>query len=180
MTQASFSTGPFIAAAAAVSISSPAAAQPSPGPPAVGVVEVTKRPITESTEFLGRIEAVNRVNVAARVTAFLEKRLFTEGAEVVAAASLSCGDIAPRENAEVDCASLVSRKRAVRRASARHTRRRSRALAPFRPGWSGGSYCILAGRTRREGVRSRVEVRSCGSETAYAAGNQPSGKSFPP
>jgi membrane fusion protein (multidrug efflux system) len=48
------------------------------------VVEVTKRPITESTEFLGRIEAVNRVNVAARVTAFLEKRLFTEGSEVKA------------------------------------------------------------------------------------------------
>src|SRR5258708_11303141 len=88
MTQASLRTGPFIAAfaiaAATVSISSPAVAQPSPAPPAVGVVEVTKRPITESTEFLGRIEAVSRVNVAARVTAFLEKRLLIEGAEVKA------------------------------------------------------------------------------------------------
>src|ERR1700744_3895671 len=54
----------------------------SGAPPAVGVVEATTRPITESTEFLGRIEAVNRVNVVARVTGFLEARQFTEGAEV--------------------------------------------------------------------------------------------------
>src|SRR6202045_275091 len=57
-------------------------AQPAAsGPPAVGVVEAVKRPITESSEFLGRIEAVNRVNVVARVTAFLEQRLFEEGNE---------------------------------------------------------------------------------------------------
>src|SRR6267143_5011435 len=71
--------------AGAVAIGAPAAtrAQPAPsGPPAVGVVEAIKRPITETSEFLGRIEAVNRVNVVARVTAFLEKRLFEEGAEI--------------------------------------------------------------------------------------------------
>ncbi|MGV7212307.1 efflux RND transporter periplasmic adaptor subunit [Bradyrhizobium sp. UFLA05-112] len=52
------------------------------GPAAVGVVEAAERPITESNEFIGRIEAINRVNVVARVTAFLEKRLFVEGAEI--------------------------------------------------------------------------------------------------
>src|SRR6201993_1912340 len=52
------------------------------GPPAVGVLEAVKRPITESSEFLGRIEAVNRVSVVARVTAFLDKRNFVEGSEV--------------------------------------------------------------------------------------------------
>src|ERR1700683_191083 len=52
------------------------------GPPAVGVIEAIKRPVTETSEFLGRIEAPNRVSVVARVTAFLEKRLFNEGAEV--------------------------------------------------------------------------------------------------
>jgi membrane fusion protein (multidrug efflux system) len=61
-----------------------APAQHAPDLAAVGVVEVVKRSITEKTEFLGRIEAINRVNVVARVTAFLEKRLFTEGAEVSA------------------------------------------------------------------------------------------------
>jgi membrane fusion protein, multidrug efflux system len=60
-------------------------AQPAPsGPPAVGIVEAIKRPITETSEFLGRIEAPKRVNVVARVTAFLEKRLFNEGAEIKA------------------------------------------------------------------------------------------------
>ena len=59
-----------------------AEAQRAAGPPAVGVIEAVKRPITESSEFLGRIEATNRVNVVARVTAFLEKRHFVEGAEV--------------------------------------------------------------------------------------------------
>ena len=58
-------------------------AQPAPAaPPTVGVIEAIKRPITESSEFLGRIEATNRVNVVARVTAFLEKRSFREGSEV--------------------------------------------------------------------------------------------------
>jgi membrane fusion protein (multidrug efflux system) len=58
-------------------------AQPAPaGPPAVGVVAATKRPIIETNEYLGRIESPNRVSIVARVTAFLEKRVFTEGAEV--------------------------------------------------------------------------------------------------
>jgi len=52
------------------------------GPPAVGIMEAVKRPITESNEFLGRIEATNRVSVVARVTAFLDKRNFVEGSEV--------------------------------------------------------------------------------------------------
>ncbi|HZR71783.1 MAG TPA: efflux RND transporter periplasmic adaptor subunit [Bradyrhizobium sp.] len=69
----------------AVAIALPVSAQAQQGPaapPAVGVLEATKRPITESNQFLGRIEAVNRVNVVARVTAFLDKRVFNEGTEV--------------------------------------------------------------------------------------------------
>ena len=58
------------------------AQQGQAGPPAVGVIEAAKRPITESNEFLGRIEAVNRVAVVARVTAFLDKRAFAEGTEI--------------------------------------------------------------------------------------------------
>jgi membrane fusion protein (multidrug efflux system) len=60
-----------------------AQAQPGPqGPPAVGVVKAERRPVTESTEFVGRIEAVNRVDIRARVTGFLQERLFQEGQEV--------------------------------------------------------------------------------------------------
>src|SRR3984957_11753108 len=71
--------------AGAIAVGAPSASRAQPaasGPPAVGVVEAIKRPITESSEFLGRIEAVNRVNVVARVTAFLERRLFEEGNEI--------------------------------------------------------------------------------------------------
>src|SRR5580704_10926074 len=64
-------------------ISVGAAAQPAPGgPPAVGVVRAERQQITQSDEFIGRIQAVNRVALVARVSAFLEKRLFVEGSEV--------------------------------------------------------------------------------------------------
>jgi membrane fusion protein (multidrug efflux system) len=60
-----------------------AEAQPAPsGPPAVGVVRAERQEITQSNEFVGRIQAVGRVALVARVTAFLEKRAFVEGAEV--------------------------------------------------------------------------------------------------
>jgi membrane fusion protein (multidrug efflux system) len=60
----------------------PARAQYRGGPPAVGVVRATQQPITETSEFVGRIQAVDRVALIARVTAFLEQQLFIEGAEV--------------------------------------------------------------------------------------------------
>ena len=58
------------------------AQQPPPRPPAVGVTKVARQPMTPSSEFVGRIEAVERVALVARVTAFMDKRLFTEGTEV--------------------------------------------------------------------------------------------------
>jgi membrane fusion protein (multidrug efflux system) len=60
-----------------------AAAQSAPsGPPAVGVVRVARQEITQSNEFVGRIQSIGRVSLVARVSAFLEKREFVEGAEV--------------------------------------------------------------------------------------------------
>jgi len=57
-------------------------AQMPGGPPAVGVVRASRQAVTETSEFVGRIQAVDRVALTARVTAFLEQRLFTEGTEV--------------------------------------------------------------------------------------------------
>lgn len=75
--------------AVAIATTSAGRAQPAPtGPPAVGVIEATKRPVTETNEYLGRVESPNRVSVVARVAAFLEKRVFTEGAEVNKGAEL--------------------------------------------------------------------------------------------
>jgi membrane fusion protein, multidrug efflux system len=64
-------------------LSAGAAAQMRPeGPPAVGVTRAAKQRLTQTDEFIGRIEAVGRVALVARVSAFLDKRLFVEGAEV--------------------------------------------------------------------------------------------------
>jgi membrane fusion protein (multidrug efflux system) len=66
-----------------VLVSGAAAAQPAPGgPPAVGVIRVARQEITETNQFIGRIQSVGRVALVARVTAFLEKRAFVEGSEV--------------------------------------------------------------------------------------------------
>jgi membrane fusion protein, multidrug efflux system len=73
----------YLALSLAILLSATTAmAQPAPGPPAVGVVRVARQQITQSNEFVGRIQSIGRVALVARVTAFLEKRLFVEGSEV--------------------------------------------------------------------------------------------------
>ena len=66
-----------------LALASPVLAQPGPGgPPAVGVAQAKKQPVTETSEFVGRIQSISRVDLVARVTAFIQDRRFTEGAEV--------------------------------------------------------------------------------------------------
>lgn len=68
--------GVFLSATSAI-------AQVSPGaPPAVGVVKAEFKPMAESTEINGRIQVRDRVDLVARVTAFMNERLFVEGADV--------------------------------------------------------------------------------------------------
>jgi membrane fusion protein, multidrug efflux system len=57
-------------------------AQAPGGPPSVGVVRVQQTAITETSEFVGRVQSIDRVALTARVTAFMDQRLFTEGSEV--------------------------------------------------------------------------------------------------
>ena len=56
--------------------------QPGGAPPAVGVVTATRQPTIQTSEYTGRIQSTNRVNLVARVSAYLEEVRFTEGAEV--------------------------------------------------------------------------------------------------
>ena len=51
--------------------------QPSAIP--VGTVAAEVRPITRATEFVGRVEAMEHVDIRARVTGFLQQVLFKEG-----------------------------------------------------------------------------------------------------
>ncbi len=72
-----------LALAMLIATAAPAAAQaPAGGPPAVGVIKVSKHPVTETDRFVGRIQATAKVDVVARVTAFLESYDFKEGDEV--------------------------------------------------------------------------------------------------
>jgi membrane fusion protein (multidrug efflux system) len=72
-----------LAVAASFGLASSGNAQKPPsGPPAVGVMQARVMPITESSSFVGRIQAIARVDLVARVTAFLEQQKFVEGAEV--------------------------------------------------------------------------------------------------
>jgi len=45
----------------------------------VGTVVAERKPITKMLDFVGRVEAINRVEVRARVTGFLDAVLFKEG-----------------------------------------------------------------------------------------------------
>jgi membrane fusion protein (multidrug efflux system) len=45
----------------------------------VGVVKAERRPIAKTLDFVGRVEAINRVEIKARVEGFLEVILFKEG-----------------------------------------------------------------------------------------------------
>lgn len=58
------------------------AQQPGARPPAVGTIAVARQPVYQANEFVGRIQSIERVNLVARVTAFIDQRFFTEGAEV--------------------------------------------------------------------------------------------------
>jgi membrane fusion protein (multidrug efflux system) len=59
------------------------AAAPPPKP-AVGVRAATMKGVNQSFEFVGRIKAVNKVDLRARVEGFLDKVLFREGQDVKA------------------------------------------------------------------------------------------------
>ncbi len=74
-----------LAALLCAAFSAARAQAPSGGPPpAVGVAKVKPHAVTETQSFVGRVEATQRVALVARVTAFLERQDFTEGAEVKA------------------------------------------------------------------------------------------------
>src|SRR5215469_17556066 len=59
------------------------AAAPPPKP-AVGVRLAALRGVSQSFEFVGRVKAIDKVDVRARVEGFLDKVLFREGQDVKA------------------------------------------------------------------------------------------------
>jgi len=48
-------------------------------PPSVTVASVVSRQVTDTATFIGRVVAVDKVDIVARVSGFIEERNFTEG-----------------------------------------------------------------------------------------------------
>jgi membrane fusion protein, multidrug efflux system len=63
----------------ALAIAPAAAQQPAPSTVPVGVVRTELKAISDTADFVGRVEAINRVQIVARVTGFLEDVKFKEG-----------------------------------------------------------------------------------------------------
>lgn len=78
----SFERRVVISAVALSVFAGPAVGQNAVPPPAVSVTPVVTRQVTETGEFVGRVTAINKVDVVARVPGFIEERTFTEGQAV--------------------------------------------------------------------------------------------------
>ena len=77
-------------------------AQTAPaGPPQVTVAQVLERPVSDSADFIGQVQAVDTVQVRPRVGGYVQKVLFTEGALVHKGETLFKIDPRPFQ-AEVD------------------------------------------------------------------------------
>ena len=59
-----------------------AVAQGAVPPPAVSVTPADTRQVTETGDLIGRVTAIDKVDIVARVPGFIEERLFTEGQHV--------------------------------------------------------------------------------------------------
>jgi membrane fusion protein, multidrug efflux system len=70
-----------IAGSGLIICSASATAQGTPAP-AVSVIPVASRDVTDTGEFIGRVVAIDKVDIVARVPGFIEERYFTEGQDV--------------------------------------------------------------------------------------------------
>ena len=78
----------------------------------VGVIAAKSQPVTQGVDFVGRVEATDKVAIRARVVGFLDQVNFTEGSLVKAGDKLFSMDRAPFE------AALLQTQGAVLQASA--------------------------------------------------------------
>jgi membrane fusion protein (multidrug efflux system) len=100
---------------AAVAASTTAAVTPSAAQepvPAVQVVRVEPRDVTPTVEFVGRVEAVRRADLRARVTAILEEQNFVDGDRVRAGDVLFVLEQAPFEAAVLEAEADLQAARA--------------------------------------------------------------------
>ena len=100
--------------------------QQSAAPPAVFVTRVERQEISQGAEFIGRVEAIDKVDVRARITGFLYARHFEEGTAVKANDLLFTIEQAPF------AAEVALRKAQVERARGRTAERHDAGAARAR------------------------------------------------
>jgi membrane fusion protein (multidrug efflux system) len=90
----------FVLAGLVALLATAAAAQapaqvPSAPAPSVGIIAAAMRDVTQTAAYVGRVQAVDKVELRARITGFLENRLFEEGQNVAKDAPLFVIEQAP-------------------------------------------------------------------------------------
>lgn len=91
------------------------AAPPAPPPPEVNVLKVATEPVTLFEEYVGQTEAVDTVEIRARVSGILEKQGFEDGSRV------KRGDLLFVIDPQPFIAALAQAKAALAQAQAAHT-----------------------------------------------------------
>lgn len=98
-------------------------AQPTPPPPQVSVVTVQSQPITLTNELPGRTSAYRVAEIRPQVNGLIQKRMFTEGADVKAGQVLYQIDPAPFQAAlKTAEAALIRSKASLPAVQSRVTR----------------------------------------------------------
>jgi membrane fusion protein (multidrug efflux system) len=96
-----------------VLLASSAAFAQQPSTIQVGVASAEKKPISETNRFVGRVEAIERVDVRARVTGFLEEVEFKDGEQVKKGAPLYQIEKGPFEAAAQQAQAAVQKMQAA-------------------------------------------------------------------
>jgi multidrug efflux system membrane fusion protein len=92
-------------------------------PPEVGIASVVTRPVRLADEFNGRVEAIQSVDIRPRVSGYIDRIAFAEGAEVEAGDLLFVIDPRPYRDALKSAqARLESARAAARLAQSRYLR----------------------------------------------------------
>jgi len=73
---------PFLFSASLVAAACGTAVAQGAPPPAVTVAPVVSRQVTATGDFIGRVVAIDKVDVVARISGFINERNFTEGQQV--------------------------------------------------------------------------------------------------
>ena len=102
----------FFSLLSIICASAPAQTQPQQQAVPVNVVQAEKRAVSAPGRFVGRVEAIERVDVRARVTGYLEAVLFKDGGHVKTGAPLYRIEKAPFEASLLQAKANVARARA--------------------------------------------------------------------